>query len=353
VTELAASPEVRTIGAAPESAAVWQGALRHAHGHATLAHSPEWFEVIRGAYGHDPLYLCAEDGDGGTAVLPAFIVRRPSVGTVVTSMPFLDWGGPCGGSASLAALLVSRLIEEAGRIGAQSVELRCVEPLAIAHAPMQRKVNMTLTLPGDADVLWHRLDKTVRNQIRKAARSGLTIEIGGTEKLADFYDVFATRMRDLGSPVHARHFLGAVLESFGSRARIVLVRKDSVTVGGLIALRFNDRLTVPWAACLQQYFSLCPNMLLYWETLRSACGEGFRQFDFGRSTRDSGTYRFKRQWGAEEEPLFWYSIPLRRRPGSATGGASRRAELAVKAWQRLPLAVTRRLGPRIRKYLTQ
>jgi serine/alanine adding enzyme len=353
VSDRVARSEIQTIGAAPQAAAVWNRTVYDGHSHATTAHSPEWFDAIRNAYGHDPLYLSAEDDDGHTAVLPAFIVRRPVVGTVVTSMPFLDSGGPCGASASLAALLVGRLIEEAGRIGARSVELRCVEPLHIAQAPVEHKVNMTLTLPADADVLWGRLDKTVRNQVRKAARSGLTIEVGGTEKLADFYDVFAARMRDLGSPVHARHFLGAVLGAFGNRARIVLVRKDDVTVGGLIAIRFNDRLAVPWAACLQQYFPLCPNMLLYWETLRSACGEGFRQFDFGRSTRDSGTYRFKRQWGAEEEPLFWYTIPLRQRAGSATGGAGRRAELAVRAWQRLPLSLTRRLGPRIRKYLTQ
>jgi len=228
-----------------------------------------------------------------------------------------------------------------------------VGPLHIAQAPADHKVNMTLTLPSDADVLWRRLDKTVRNQVRKAAKAGLTIEVGGTDQLADFYDVFAARMRDLGSPVHSRQFLAAVLDSFGSRARIVLVRKDDLAVGGLIAIRFNDRLAVPWAACRQEYFSLCPNMLLYWETLRRACGEGVRQFDFGRSTRDSGTYRFKRQWGAAEEPLFWYTIPLRQRPGSATAGAGRRAELAIKAWQRLPLSLTRRIGPHIRKYLTQ
>ena len=349
---LAAGSNVQTIGA-PVGAAVWKRALADGRSHATSAHSPEWFEVIRGAYRHDPLYLSAQDEEGHTAVLPAFIVRRPIGGTVVTSMPFLDAGGPCGGSTSLAALLVSRLVEEAGRIGARSVELRCAAPLEIAATPAEHKVNMTLTLPSDADVLWRRLDKSVRNQVRKAERAGLSIDVGGIEKLSDFYDVFVARMRDLGSPVHARRFLGAVLNGFGNRARIVLVRKDQETVGGLIAIRFNDRLAVPWAACLQQYFALCPNMLLYWDTLRSACGEGIRQFDFGRSTRDSGTYRFKRQWGAEEEPLFWYTIPLRQRAGSATGGAGRRAALAVKAWQRLPLSVTRRLGPHIRRYLTQ
>jgi hypothetical protein len=92
-------------------------------------------------------------------------------------------------------------------------------------------------------------------------------------------------------------------------------------------------------------------MLLYWETMRAACEEGFRTFDFGRSSRGSGTYRFKRQWGAQEEPLYWYTIPSVRRPG-APPRADRAAFLAA-SWRRLPLAVTRSLGPHIRKYLTQ
>ena len=94
-------------------------------------------------------------------------------------------------------------------------------------------------------------------------------------------------------------------------------------------------------------------MLLYWETLRAACLDGFSRFDFGRSSRDSGTYRFKRQWGAEEEPLFWYGIPVTSRESRSTSGADRSADLAVRVWQRLPLPVTRHLGPRIRKYLIQ
>ena len=158
----------------------------------------------------------------------------------------------------------------------------------------------------------------------------------------------ATSGRPCTSP-----FLRSVLLEFGDRARIVLVRKDRVAVGGLVTIAFEDRLAVPWAACLQEYFSLCPNMLLYWETLRHACDDGFTRFDFGRSTRDSGTYRFKRQWGAQEEPLFWYTIPLRQRAGTTPDGAGRRESLAVEAWRRLPLAVTRSVGPRIRRYLTQ
>lgn len=318
-----------------------------------LAHSPEWFTVIRNAYRHDPLYLRAEDGEGNLGVLPAFVVRRPVLGTVVTSMPFLDAGGPCSSSVALAHALVEHLIGEARRAGAQAVELRCTERLALASQPMEHKLNLTLSLPADVDRLWRQLDSRVRNQIRKAERSGLAVEFGGAEKLTPFYDTFVVRMRDLGSPVHAPEFFRAILESFGGRARIALVRKGSTPVGGLVALAFKDRLIVPWATCLTDYFSLCPNMLLYWEILRTACREGFRRFDFGRSSRNSSTYDFKRQWGAREEPLFWYTIPIDPRRSPPIASASKGSDLAVKVWQRLPLGVTRLLGPRIRKFLTQ
>jgi len=340
------------IASLPDAGSTWRRVVAES-AQAHLGHAPEWLPVIQCAYGHDPLYLTAEDDDGGAGVLPAFVVRRPFLGTVVTSMPFLDSGGPCGTSPAINRILVNHLVSEARGLGARVVELRCSQPMDVATAPAEYKVNMTLSIPGEAGALWQRFDKTVRNQIRKAERAGLSVEPGGIEHLSAFYDAFTARMRDLGSPVHAPAFLRGVIESFGSRSRIYLVKKTGTTVGGLITLAFNDRVTVPWATCLKEYFSLCPNMLLYWEALKTTCTEGYRCFDFGRSTRNSGTYQFKRQWGALEEPLFWYRIPIRAslRPTDVEDGRGR--SCLVKAWQRLPLAFTRQIGPRIRRYLVQ
>src|SRR5438093_294115 len=99
--------------------------------HSGLAHAPEWFNVIQKAYGHEPLYLSGEDSNGCSGVLPAFIVRRPLIGTVITSMPYLDAGGPSGASHELSNLLVERLLQEARRIGARRVELRCTRRLSV------------------------------------------------------------------------------------------------------------------------------------------------------------------------------------------------------------------------------
>lgn len=49
-------------------------------------------------------------------------------------------------------------------------------------------------------------------------------------------------------------------------------------------------------------------MLLYWAMLEYACDQGYRQFDFGRSTPGEGTCRFKEQWGAKSHQLYWYQL---------------------------------------------
>jgi FemAB-related protein (PEP-CTERM system-associated) len=320
---------------------------------ANLAQLPQWFEIISHAYGHMPLYLHLEDGQGRSAVLPSFFVRSRLFGTVITSMPFLDAGGPCSSSDHLSGLLVTRLVEEATRYGADLIELRCTKELGISLPAARDKVGLVLSLPRESGDLWRRLDSGVRNQIRKAERSGLSVEVGGAEKLNDFYRIFSVNMRDLGSPVHARVFFEAIFEAFGQDARVVLVRNASLVIGGLIALAFKDTLVVPWASSLRQYFTLCPNMLLYWEVLRLACEQGFQRFDFGRSSRNSGTYRFKRQWGAAEEALFWYTIPMRRGYTKKLSAGDARTTLLVRLWKHLPLGLTRWFGPCIRKYLTQ
>jgi serine/alanine adding enzyme len=346
------TPDVYISHCDPHSDMLWSTLIQKMD-HTNLAQAPQWFTVIQQAYHHKPLYLQAEDTIGRRAFLPAFLIRSRLFGTVVSSMPFLDAGGPCSTSPTLVHTLVSRLLHEASHAGAGFVELRCTTPLDLPIQANGDKVNLSLSLPRDPGQLWAQLNAKVRNQIRKAERSRLSVEFGRADKLNDFYNIFAQNMRDLGSPVHARGFFQATLDAFGDKAFVVLVRKERQAIGGLLALSFKDTLIVPWASSHRKYLSLCPNMLLYWETLRMACINGFRRFDFGRSSRDGGTYRFKRQWGAAEEPLFWYTIPLRARRAMRLSVSEPHGAALARLWRSLPLCVTRWIGPSIRKSLTR
>ena len=88
-------------------------------------------------------------------------------------------------------------------------------------------------------------------------------------------------------------------------------------------------------------------MLLYWNVLEYACEQGFKTFDFGRCTPDSGTYRFKKQWGAEASQLYWHYWLRNGGEPPRLNPANPKYHFAVSAWRRLPLALANRLGPLI------
>jgi len=55
-------------------------------------------------------------------------------------------------------------------------------------------------------------------------------------------------------------------------------------------------------------------MLMYWHLLQRAIDRKQRVFDFGRSTSDGSTFKFKQQWGAEPEPAVWQYYARRGSP---------------------------------------
>lgn len=316
---------------------------------AGVFHRYGWARVVQRSYGHRPIYLSASDGGQVRGLLPLVLFRGPLGARSLVSLPFLDEGGLCADGDDVKQALWETALEVARREGARSVELRQRHPSGLALPPLGAKVTVRLELAGDPEVMWRRLDAKVRNQVRKAMSSGLAPAWCGLEGLDDFYTVFAENMRDLGSPVHARGFFASILDEFADTTRLLLVRDGSRTVAGGVCMVFRDTVFVPWASSLRQWRSRCPNNLLYWEVIRSACEKGLRWLDFGRSSPDSGTHRFKMQWGGEDRPLHWERYAPDEKPTSMVDAADPRYRWVVRAWQRLPVPLTTIIGPILRK----
>jgi hypothetical protein len=87
-------------------------------------------------------------------------------------------------------------------------------------------------------------------------------------------------------------------------------------------------------------------MMMYWNLLDRALQRGSSVFDFGRSTIDGPTYKFKKQWGAEPEPAMWQY----HQRGAATRELrpdNPKYARFIKIWQKLPVRLTKLIGPRI------
>jgi FemAB-related protein (PEP-CTERM system-associated) len=318
------------------------------HPRATGYHAWAWRRVFERAFGHECVYLAAHDESGGiTGVLPLVGFRSRLFGRFLVSLPFVNYGGVLASGDDARRALVAAAAGAAAERRCTHVELRHVNRECDDLAVKTHKVTMLLSLEGDAETAWKRLDNKVRNQVRKAEKSGLVAAAGGAELLPEFYPVFARNMRDLGTPVYSPRLFDEVFAQMPDRAAVFVVRKDTVTVAAGIGLTWRDTIEVPWASSLREYRQMCPNMMLYWAAIRHAVASGFRTFDFGRSTPNEGTFQFKKQWGAEPLPLHWeYWLGA----GVAMPDQSPKNpkfSLAVRAWQRMPLWLANTLGPRI------
>ena len=87
-------------------------------------------------------------------------------------------------------------------------------------------------------------------------------------------------------------------------------------------------------------------MLLYWHLLERTIQRGQKVFDFGRSTQDSNTFKFKKQWGAQPVSAEWQYYVRSGNPGE-TRRDNPRYERFIRMWQRLPLGLSRLIGPSI------
>lgn len=343
----------------------WDSYVRK-HAEATPYHLFAWNEAVKRAYAFKPYYLMALAHGRIVGVLPLIYLTYPLVGGgTLVALPYCDVGGPLADNAITAQSLLEHAINLSTRLQANFLDIRGFSLQTVQQASNccieknQEKVRMLLNLPGTAEELWQGFRSKLRSQINKARKNGLIFSF--SENLAEFYSVFASNMHDLGSPVHSFQWFQAIFEHYGNRARLGLVFKGDIAVGGGIVLNTDRHISIPWASTLRGYNQLSPNMLLYWGLLEDAVNRGFSTFDFGRSTRGEGTYRFKSQWGAQPVELNWHVVKFSKRPHEkkltpgvenlANTGLSKRM-VAAKLWSLLPAWFVNRTGPLVRKYIS-
>lgn len=315
---------------------------------APLSRDPAWLTVLRDGLQHQ-VYALEARSDGQTCgYLPLAFVSSILFGRFLVSLPYLNSNGVQAASPDVQTLLVSRAVELADELGVRHLELRHEAPVdhPALTGTMATKVHMRLALPGTTDRLWKGFDAKVRNQVRKGEKAGLTVAWGGAELLDAFYAVISHNMRDLGTPVYGRELFATVLAAFPGKAELCVVRADDRAVAAALLLHGDGVTEVPTASSLREFNHTCCNMMMYRHLLDRAVDRGQAVFDFGRSTLDGPTYKFKKQWGAEPHPAVWQYY-LRTGSVGEMRPDNPRYQRMIRVWQRLPLPVTRYLGPRI------
>ena len=294
----------------------------------TLRHSADFVAAWRSAWCGVYRWRRA----GRFAVVPS-LVGRP----VYAYLPGLDYSDLDTAAAQELAREIPNRPFNIRVLGAPRPE----GALAPPGAPVILRID--LAAYGGREAVWERgLSGRARTSVRRARKAGLAAsEETGPGAVQALYAMLRLAHARHGAPMPPEALFDALVTELGARILVVRNRVDGEAQGGLVWVRDGP---IAWVTHAGAYHNMdAPGNLLYWAAVEKAANEGADIIDLGRSPTGSGTYLFKRSFGASPVPVFWLS--------DKPFDPYRRYRAAQKLWQALPDFVTDRAGPWLCRYL--
>lgn len=329
-------------------AARWDAFVRESSG-GTFYHLAGWKSVIENQLHHPAYYLYCECEGEILAVLPLVHLKSLLFGNALTSLPFLVYGGPVGECEKATEQVVSAAKELAQELNVDYLELRNQTPLAGDWQTKNTHVTFRKTLDPDPEANLMAIPRKQRAMIRKGIKAGLVAE---SDQDADrLYAAMLVCKRNLGTPFFGARWLRAICDEFGDQVEITTVVHKQETVCSVMSFRYAKEILPYYGGGGELARDLKGNDFMYWSVMEKACRDGIEVFDYGRSTIDSGAYRFKKHWGFEPEPLHYQYFLVKSDSMPNLNPSNPRYRMLIDAWKRLPLPIAAALGPPLAKRL--
>ena len=324
------------------------------HPQSNLFHRTAWARVLCRTYGHKPLYLAFSRDDEAPALVPIMEVISPFIGRRGVSVPFSDFCEPLVFGERNQESLVTKLLELGRQRGWQYFEMRGGKGMLPRSAVSGEKYHgHKLDLSVGPQKLFDRFHDSVRRAIRKAKKSGLTVEISNARKaMLDFYRLHVRTRRRHGYPPQPLAFFLNIDEEImrAGLGFVTLVKKGTSPIAAAVFFCSGSAALFKFGASDERKHEFRGNNLAMWESIKRACEQGFQTLHLGRtSIGDDGLRRFKLSWGTKEEPIAYFKFALRTQ--SWENRSHNGLKLYTQLFRRLPLAVNRAAGALIYSHL--
>lgn len=297
-----------------------------------IAHNPCIGKIFEKSFNYKSEYYIILKNDQLIGLLPGFRIAECFI-----SMPILPMAGIFINNKMDKNECYQIILPVLGKF-----EIR--ESDAISKYYYDKKVSCYLNLKYEIENEWKGLTSKLRSQVNKGYKNGIIVKINGEEYLDEFYDIYSTNMHRLGSPVLSKAFFSNLIKYYENGvAKIFIAYYENIPVAGSIVLSYHKLIEVGWASALNEYNRFNPNMVLYWEMIKYSIENRMEHFSFGRASRGSGSHKFKLQWGAIENQLYFNY--------SEFNYDIRRLKFLAKLWKFMPAEVANKFGPFIRNRL--
>ncbi len=324
----------------PADREVWQEVLA-ADPLGLVTQSPAWLDCLCETAGYTDASRLYELPDGRRLVLP--LARR--AGTQASLPNGWGFGGPLaeGGLTHADAAVVlddlagSRQLRTSLRPNPLTAHL-WGSARGVAAKPRLAHV---LDLDGGFERVWQeRFTDNAKRAVRKAERSGLSVECDTTGRLVPvYYRLFERSVERWAGALHEPLWLArmrarrrdperklqALTGDLGVSARVWVASVDGRPAAAILVLQGANAHYTRGAMDRELAAPTRANYLLHRLAIEDACESGCRAYHMGESGTSGGLARFKEAFGAE--PFAYAEYYLERLPITA---ADRHVRAAVK-----------------------
>jgi len=315
----------------------------------SLFTSAPWLGALADGYGMSfqaRVFGDRENPRGGVAWSEISDVR----GRRIVSLPFSDFADPIGEVAgSELADLANELVSSG-----LSTRFRFLHVSPDENSGLAAKGAMAwhrADLPTSDDALWDAIKSQGRQNIRKARKSGLSVNVfDGVEGLALFRQLHVVlRKRKYRLLAQPRKFFDALATHYApDNLRVVIGYLDDEPVSGIVLLRHGDTAYYKFNASTDKANQVRANDFVMWEAMTTAIAWGCTGFDFGVSSYDQkGLISYKKKYATESGEMTNYRANGDAPLSTVERFAGSTALPALTRWfthPRVPDLVTSRAG---------
>jgi hypothetical protein len=320
---------IRVVTPAPRD--IWQEVLA-CDPDALVSQTPEWLDCICASSPYRDASRLYETSDGRSLVLP--LVRRTGVLRTfgLGYSPPSSWGiggiiAPGGPRrAEIAAVLedlarhhnLRTIIRPNPRHGERWAE---AAPDDIVKIP---RVAHILDLEGGFDTVWsERFKSATRTKVRKAEKSGLTVECDSSGALVPvFYELFRRSVERWAVKQHEPLWLArwragrrdpllkfrSMAQFLGAQFRLWIAFLDRRPAAAILVLQGRNAHYTRGAMEKELAGPTMANYLLHRRAIEDACLAGCRYYHMGESGDSGDLAHFKSRFGAAAYPYAEYRL---------------------------------------------
>lgn len=315
----------------------------------TFFHRAGWKSVFERAFRHRCPYLYAWRGGRMEGVLPLVHVQSRLFTNALISTPFCVYGGVAAATEQAREALDRAACELARELGVEYLELRHTDTQHTNWPTKELYYTFRKEIHADADANFRAIPRKQRAMVRGGIKAGLESEIdAGVDRL---YRAYSESVRNLGTPVFSKKYLQSLRDVFGRDCEVLIVTQEDRIIAGVMSFYFRDEVLPYYGGGTALARHCKGNDFMYWEVMRRAAERGVRVFDYGRSKAGTGSFNFKRHWGFEPRPLNYEYFLLENNAMPNLSPTNPRYQRMIALWKRLPLPLSRLIGPPLAKNL--